>query len=298
MVKQQGPVWLILLILFAALYFTLFEVDQTEKAIVLQFGEPVGKPLEPGFHVKAPILQSVVFLDGRLLHYETPRAEILTADKKSLLVESYAKWEIVDPLKFYITIKDEASARPRLNDVVLSEIRTELGCRTMSETISKLESELMVGVTQRADKAAGEYGIHIVDVGLKRIDLPKENESAVFRRMKSERERQARKYLAEGRREAMKIKAEANKGRVVLLAEANRKAEEIRGQADAETAAIYAAAFGQDPEFYTFTRTLDLYRKTLDQRTTLFLSRDDELMNLMQQSGPAVDKTPTESGGN
>ena len=276
--------WLILFLLLGALYFTVFTVDQTDTAIVVQLGEPLGKPLEPGFHIKVPLVQRVVTLDSRLMHYSVPPADVLTADKKNLVVGAYAKWEIADPLMFFVTVRDEKGAMERLNDIIISELRTEIGRYSMSDVVAKARADILKAVTGRVAEAAKAFGLNVLDVRLERVDMHRENERAVFESMRSERERQARKYLAEGREEAMKVRAAADRETAVIKAEANRKALEIKGRADAEAARIYAEAFGRDPDFYNFTRTLELYRNSIDERTTLFLSRDDELMWLMKSS--------------
>jgi membrane protease subunit HflC len=281
---KQGPVWLILALLLGALYFTVFTVDQTEKAIVVQLGEPIGKPLEPGFHIKVPLVQKVVIMDGRLLHYSAPPAEVLTADKKNLVVKAYAKWEIIDPLLFVVTVRDEKGATTRLNDIVLAELRSEIGRYNLIDVVSKPRAELVKPVITRTGEAAKAFGLAILDIRLERMAMPSQNERSVYESMRSEREGQARKQLAEGREEAIKVRAAADRETMAIKAEAGRQSQEIMGQADAEAARIYAAAFGQDPDFYNFTRTLEVYRNSIDQRATLFLSRDDELMWLMKSS--------------
>ncbi|MEW5723113.1 MAG: protease modulator HflC [Thermodesulfobacteriota bacterium] len=286
MLGKNGPVVLILALLLLALYSAFFIVDQTETALVLQLGEPLGEPLGPGLHLKVPFLQRVVVCDSRLLAYETPPVEMLTADQNSLIVSAFAKWKVLDQLKYYLNVRDPAGARSRLENIVLSELRSELGRRPLIEVITASRADVLGPVVARADAAAREYGLGVTDVRIFRLNLPRENEQSVFAQMRAERQGQVRKYRAEGQEESRKIRAAAERERTVLLAEAYRKAQEIKGQGDAQAARIYAEALGQDPDFYDFVRTLELYRTTVDERTTLFLSRDDELMRLMKDSGP------------
>jgi len=286
-VRSQGPIWLIFSLLLIALYLTIYSVDQTEVAVAFQFGEPQGEVLKPGFHIKVPLVHRIVFFDTRLQHYNSPRVEILTADKKSLLVGVYAQWRIVEPIQYHVSVGEKEAAARRLEDVVMGQLRTEFSRYAMTDLLAKLQDDLAAELTEKVDKVAGLYGLTVLDLRWKDIFLPPENEGAVFARMRSERESQASKYLAEGRRRALEIEAAAEKEKAVLLAEAHRKAEEIRGRADREAARIYAEAFSKDPDFYRFTRTLNLYRKTIDDRATLFLSRDDEIMSLVQSSKDA-----------
>ncbi|MFH1134851.1 MAG: protease modulator HflC [Pseudomonadota bacterium] len=292
MSKSQGPVWLIFFLLLGALYSTIFTVDQTEQALIVQLGEPQGQPLGPGFHVKVPLVQKAVFFDTRLLYFSPPPVDVLTADKKNLLLTVHAQWKIVDPLVFYVTVGDEPGAQARLNDLILAEIRTEVGRFSLNEAAAGARRDILKNVTARVGEAAKTFGVGVVDVHLERLGLPRENEQAVFENMRSERDRQARKHLAEGRELAAGIKAAAEKEATIIRAEAYRKAQEIKGRADAEAAGVYSAAFGRDPDFYNFTRTLELYRRSLDHRATLFLSRDDELMWLMKSRGTQPPRQP------
>ena len=229
--------------------------------------------------------QKIIFFENRLLDYDTPRAEILSADKKNLTIENYAKWRVVDPLKFYTTMRDIDGALLRLGDVIDSEIRMELGRHMMIDILSKPRTDIMDAVRKRSNEWARNCGISIVDVRIKRIDLPPENQQAVYARMKAERDRQAKQYLAEGQEEALKIKAAADSERTIILAEAYRKADSIRGQGDAEAARIYAEAFEQDPEFFDFMRTLEASRKALQDHTILVISPEYEFLRFMKKSG-------------
>ena len=283
--QKVGPVLIIIILLLGALYSSFYTVDQTERAVLVQLGRPAEETIGPGLHIKIPIIQKIIHFENRLLDYDVPRTEILSADKKYLTIESYAKWRVVDPLKFYTTMRDIKGARLRLGDVIDSEIRMELGRRMMIDILSKPRIDMMDAVKKRSNEWARNCGISVIDVRIKRIDLPPQNQQAVYARMKAERDRQARQYLAEGQEEAIKIKATADSERTVMLAEAYRKADSIRGQGDAEAARIYAEAFAQDPEFFDLTRTLEASRKALQDQTILVISPEYEFLRFMKKSG-------------
>jgi membrane protease subunit HflC len=248
----------------------------------------VGGVKEPGLHTKIPFVQDVILFEQRLLDYDARPAEILTSDKKNLVVDNFAKWRIVDPLKFYKTVRDVRGASSRLDDIIFAELRVELGRHDMVEIISELRSEIMAAVTERSDEASRQYGIEVVDVRIKRADLPQENERAVFGRMQAEREREAKLYRSEGQEQALKIRAIADRQRAILLAEANRKSQEIRGEADAQATSIYAHAYRQDEGFYSFMRSLESYRQALDEDATLLLTTDQEYLDYFRESGAKI----------
>jgi modulator of FtsH protease HflC len=283
--QKIGPILTIIVLLLIALYSAFYTVDQSEQAILVQLGSPAGGTIEPGLHIKIPLIQKIVFFERRLLGYDTTPAEILSADKKNLEVTNYAKWKIVDPLKFYTTVRDMTGAVLRLGDIIDSEVRMELGRHVMSDIISKPRADIMDPVKERSDKWAQNFGIRIVDVRIKRINLPEENRQAVYERMQTERERQAKKYRSEGQGEALKVKAAADRERTIILAEADRNAQVLRGQGDAEAARIYAEAYEQNPGFFDFTRSLEASRKALDDNTTLVISPDYEFLRFMKRSG-------------
>jgi len=286
--QKIGPVLIVIALLLSALYASLYTVEQTESAILVQLGQPAEKTIEPGLHIKIPLIQKVIIFDSRLLDYDAPRAEILSADKKSLIIESFAKWRVDNPLKFYKTMRDMHGARLRLGDVIDSEIRLELGRHVMIDILAKPRAEIMDAVKKRINEWAQTGGISVADVRIKRIDLPPENQEAVYARMQAERDRIAGQYRAEGQEAALVIKAAADSQRAILLAEARRKAQVIQGQADAQAARIYAEAFSQDPEFFDFVRTLEASRKALGDKTILMMSPDNELLRFMQKSGAQV----------
>jgi len=267
-----------LFVAIIALNMCVFIVDETEQAVILQFGKYVRTVSEPGLHVKVPFpVQTVRFLDKRILEYDAEPREIVTGDKKTLVLDNYARWRIADPLRFITTVKDEAGAQARLDDIVYSVLRVELGKHTLEEIVSKNRGIIMERVSEACAKKMKSFGIWIVNVRIKRADLPPENEKAVFERMQAERSRKAKKYRSEGEQMAMQIRAETDKERTVILAEAYKRAKQIEGEGDAVAAEIYAKAFSQDPEFYSFWRTLNAYKKTIDSNTLLVLSPDSPL---------------------
>ncbi len=261
----------------------VFVVDQTERAIVLQLGKPVGNAdYGPGLHFKLPFVQNVIFFDSRVLEYDAPAAEILTQDKKNMVVDNFSRWRIVNPLLFYRTVRNVQNGLSRIDDIVYSQMREALGRYTLTEIVAVERSTIMNEVTTRANVILGEYGIHIIDVRIKRTDLPQENQLAIYGRMKAERERQAKQYRSEGREEATKITTMADRQRAVILADARRAAEAARGEGEAAATAIYAQALSQDPDFYEFVRTMDAYKKTMKDQTQFVLTPQSEFFKYLQ----------------
>ena len=261
----------------------LFVVDVTQTAIVVQLGKPVRTVTDPGLYVKLPFVQEVTYFDKRLLDYDSDAQDVITQDKKTLLLDNYAKWLIVDPLKVYQNFQSQRGALQRLHDIIYSELRVELGRHDLLEIVSTTRAELMKEVTQRANEKASAYGITIQDVRIKRADLPQENEKTVFQRMQAEREQQAKQYRAEGAEEAQKIRSEAEKDKEILLAQAYKESEEIRGTGDAKAFRIYADAYRQDPKFFDFTRSMEAYRKSFDEKTTVVMTPDSEFFHYLKQ---------------
>ena len=261
----------------------LFVVDITQNAIVVQLGKPVRNITEPGLYVKMPFIQEVTYFDKRLLDYDTQAQDVITQDKKTLLLDNYAKWRIIDPLKVYQNFQTQRGALQRLNDIIYSELRVELGRHDLLEIVADHRAELMKIVTQRSHEKASAYGIEIQDVRIKRADLPEQNEKAVFSRMQAERERQAKQYRAEGAEEAQKIRSEAEKDREIILAQAYKESEELRGAGDAKAFKVYADAYRQDSHFFEFTRTMEAYKKTFKDKSTLVMSPDSEFLHYLKQ---------------
>jgi membrane protease subunit HflC len=262
---------------------TLFTVDETKQAIVLQFGKPIRAIKESGLNWKLPFIQNVKYFEDRLLVYDAAPTEIITKDKKTLIVDNYARWRIINPLTFLQTVRDINGAKARLDDIVYSELRVDLGLFNMSEIVSEKRESIMERVTKICNEKSNTYGIEIVDVRIKRVDLPPENEKYIFDRMRAERERIAKQYRAEGQEESAKIIAETEKEKTVILAEAYKTAQILKGEGDAEALKIYAESFNQDPEFYKFLRTLEAYKNTFKDKTTLLLSSESEFLKYLNK---------------
>lgn len=284
--------WLLILgvlgVLVAAWKLVFFTVPVWMQAVVLQLGEPVRTVREPGLYMKLPFIQTVLYFDRRLLEYDASPKELLTRDKQQLVVDNYTRWKIIDPLKFYQAVRDEGGAQSRLDDIVYSNLRENFGRQTLLEIVNTRRAGLMEEVTRKSDQKARDYGIEVVDVRIKRADLPEKNEQNVFSRMRTERERLAKKYRAEGDEEARKITSGAEKEVRVLMAEAKRTAEVTRGRGDAEAVQIYADAYGRDIEFFTLVRTLDAYRKALPDTTSVIMSPDAEFLRFLKGADPAA----------
>lgn len=261
----------------------IFIVDQTQRAIVLQLGKPVTEGhFGPGLHFKLPFIQNVILFDNRVLEYDSPAAEIITKDKKNMVMDNYSRWQIVDPLQFYRTVRNVPGGIARIDDIVYSQLREALGRYLLTEIVATERSAIMEEVTTKANVLLKEYGIHIIDVRIKRTDLPQENQNAIYGRMQAERERQAKQYRSEGREEGVKITTAADRKRTIMLAEAQREAETARGEGEALATGIYAQALAQDPAFYEFVRSMDAYKKTVKGQTQFVLSPKNEFFKYFQ----------------
>ncbi|GAB1409661.1 protease modulator HflC [Desulfovibrionales bacterium] len=270
------------LVVFVALQ-CIFIVDQTQRAIVLQLGKPVTEGhFGPGLHFKLPFIQNVILFDNRVLEYDSPAAEIITKDKKNMVMDNYSRWQIIDPLQFYRTVRNVQGGISRIDDIVYSQLREALGRYLLTEIVATERSAIMEEVTAKANVLLKEYGIHIIDVRIKRTDLPQENQKAIYGRMQAERERQAKQYRSEGREEGVKITTAADRKRAIMIAEAQREAETIRGAGEAEATGIYAQALAQDPAFYEFVRSMDAYKKTVQGQTQFVLSPKNEFFKYFQ----------------
>ncbi|MHC4753048.1 MAG: protease modulator HflC [Planctomycetota bacterium] len=267
---------LITVIIIVALATSLFTVDETEQAIVTQLGKFVREVKQPGLHFRIPLIQTVRKFEARVLEYDAAVAKIMTEDKKQLFIDNYARWKIIDPLKVYQTVGTESGAQSRLDDIVYSEMREEIARHTLTEIVSVNRQQIMDKVAEECNQKTGDFGIQVIDVRIKRADLPEEVRHSVYARMKAERERIAKKYRSEGEEESIKIKAETDKEKKILLADGYRDAEKLMGEGDAEAIKIYAQAFEKDPEFYSFVRTLEAYEKSLGEGTTIVLPSDSE----------------------
>lgn len=281
MANKKVILIVLLVIIVIGINMTLFTVDETRQVIITQFGKYIKTVDEAGLHLKIPLMQTVHHFDKRRLEYDAAPAEILTRDKKTLVVDNYARFIIVDPLKVYQTVRDEIGAQARLDDIIYSELREELARHDFSEIIDLRREAIMDTVAKRSAEKAVQYGIRIIDVRIKRADLAEEVKASVYGRMRAERERIAKKYRSEGNEEAMKIRAETDKQKVFILAEAYRRAQKIKGEGDARAIKIYARAFQKDAEFYSFLRALEAYKKFIREGTIVVLESNSELFRYL-----------------
>ena len=256
---------------------SLFIVSQTEQALVLQLGQPrreINQPgpyNHPGLYVKWPFIENVIFYDKRLLDFEPPPEEVIASDQKRLVVDTYTRYRITNPLLFYQTVNSEEAVRGRLSALVSGSLRRVVGNITLSDILSHKRAEIMHEIRDEVRQEAKPFGIEVIDVRIRRADLPAENSQAIFARMQSERQQQAAQYRGEGAEAAQAVRATAERERTVILAEAQRKAQEIRGDGDGQAIKIYAKAFGQDEQFFAFYRSLQAYRDALVGKTTSFV---------------------------
>jgi modulator of FtsH protease HflC len=267
-------VGVVLLLLLA--YNTLFIVEQTEQAIVLQFGEPKRVVVQPGLETKLP-WQSVVTYDKRVLDYDLPAARVTAADQKPMIVDAYARFRITDPLLFYQTVGTEQIARTRLTPIMSGNVRNIISTVDLADVVSGKREVTMRRIRDAVNAQAKTIGIDITDVRIRRADLPEENSKAIYARMRSDREREAAQFRAEGDRLAKEITADADRQRIEIIAEAQKQSQILRGQGDSDSIRIYADAFGKDKDFFAFYRSLQAYREALSgQDTTFVLSPDSE----------------------
>lgn len=281
MIKKNPSLLVVLAaVLILAAYNSVFIVDQTQRAIVVQFGEPISPaPLAPGLHFKIPFIQEALFFDIRLMDHESAPAEMLTRDQKTLVVDAFMRWRVTDPLLFYQSFKaadlrsninDEA--KRRLGGVLSNELRRLLSVHDMSDIIFHKRAQIMDAITKTSHQSAKEWGVEIIDVRIKGVELPVANQAPVFKRMIQERQEMANRYRSTGEGERQQIMAEADLELAATISKAEMDALEIRGKADADAARIYAEAYSQDQEFYAFLRSLESYRHALSDKTTIVLS--------------------------
>jgi membrane protease subunit HflC len=253
----------------------LFIVDQTELALVLRFGEVRGVIPNPGLKMKWPFIENVIFYENRLLDFEPPPEEVIVSDQKRLVVDTYTRYRITNPLLFYQTVNSEVAVRARLSAMVNGSLRRVLGNVTLSALLSHDRAAIMHQIRDEVSAQGKSFGIDVIDVRIRRADLPEENSQAIFARMVSERQQQAAQYRAEGAEAAQTVRANADRERTVILAEAQRDAQRVRGDGDAESIRVYADAFGQDKEFFAFYRSMQAYRDALNGRSTSFVLTPD-----------------------
>ena len=267
---------IVIFIAFTA-FFSIFIVKAVNQAIVLQFGDPKKIILKPGINFKLPFIQNVVYLDKRILNLDTPPEEVIASDQKRLIVDAFARFQIIDPLKFYISVGNERVARSRLSTIINSRIRNVLGQQELQTLLSQDRTKQMALIQEGVNNEAENFGIKIVDVRIKRADLPQANSDAIYRRMQTEREREAKEFRAKGAEMAVTITSTADKEVTVILADAEKKSQIMKGEGDGARNKIFADAFGQDPQFFAFYRAMQAYEKALiGGETSLILSPDSE----------------------
>lgn len=273
-------------LLFAAValwvvWDSFYVVQEGQLAIVTRFGEYRGSRMAPGPYFKVPFADSVYRMEKRILSSDTPPAEYLTLDKKRLVADPVTRWRIETPINFYKSVRSESGARARLDDIVNSQLRAEIASHEFGEIIGRRRQPLMDRVTQRAREQVKAFGIDLIDVQIKRADLPKEVQESVFQRMRAERDRIAKRYRSEGHEEAVKLRAEADKTRAIILATSYETSQKLKGEGDAKSTEIYAQSFGKDPEFYGFIRSLEAYENAIDEDTNVVFSTENDLLKHM-----------------
>ncbi len=280
--KQNGLI--IGLVLVASIMSTsIFTVHLTQTAVLLELQKPKEIITKPGLYFKIPVMQKVRFFSKQLLDNDSPPTEVITRDKKNLLIDNFSLYRITDPLKFLETVRSENGARARLDDIVYSELRVEIGTHDLHDIVTENREAIMDKVTREANKKAAEYGIEMADVRIKRIDLPPEIANSIFNRMRTERQRIAMEYRSEGKEESTKIRAETDKEKTILIAEAYKQEQAVRGEGDGQATKIYAEAFEKDPKFYSFIRSMEAYKKSLKSDTTILLSEDSEFLRFLNK---------------
>ncbi len=275
----------LILIISFVLFGCFFIMNERQQGLVLQFGEPKRVVQTSGLHFKLPFIQNVVRYDKRILEYNLPVEEVIAVDKKRMLIDSFARFKIIDPLEFYKTVANETNVRNRLNSNVISSLRRVVGRVTLDELLSSERSDIMNRIKVEVNDEASRFGIEVVDVRIRRADLPEANSQAIFDRMVSERLREAKEFRAKGAEEAQRIRAEADKEKTVILAEATRKSEILRGEGEAQAINIYSNAFEKDSNFYNFYRSMQAYSEVLGQEgTTMILSPDSQFLKFFNDS--------------
>lgn len=264
---------------------SLFTVYQAQQALVLQFGEPRRIIREPGLHFKRPFVENVIYFDRRLLDFDAEAQEVIMGDQRRMVIDAFARYRIVDPLRFFQTVATEQNMRNRLGAIVNASLRNVLGSVPFSAVLSERRSALMRQISDLVVNEAKTFGVEVVDVRIMRADLHPDNSPAIYARMQTEREREARQERAQGAETAQRIRAEAERDRTVILAEAQRQAQILRGQGDGEATAIFADAFNRDPQFYAFYRSLQAYRNAVGEGTTMVLTPDTEFFRFFREMG-------------
>jgi len=279
---------IVVLIILAVLGLSqaAYVISEWQQAIVTRFGQPIRTVREPGLYVKLPLIHTLTRFDKRVLATDAPPGEYLTLDKKRLVVDHISRWEIADPLQFFRTMRDERGAMARLDDIIVARLRQEIAKEDFKAIIREKRDAIMETVTAATRELAAPFGIRVMDVRIKRADLPPEVQASVFARMQAERHRIAMRYRAEGDEQAREIRAEADKEREIILAKTYADAQRLRGEGDAQATAVTGRAFGQDPGFYGFLRRLETYERIFAQGTTVVLRPDSDLLRYLESPRP------------
>lgn len=279
-------------------FASLFTVHQTQQALVLQFGDPRRVITEPGLHARVPFVQNIIYIDKRILFLDIPTEELIAADQKRLVVDAFTRYRITDPLQFYKALGNERRARSRLAALVSSSMRSVLGEEDFQTVVRDDRATLMSRIQALVNEQADDFGIEIVDVRIRRADLPEANSQAIYRRMQTEREQEAAEFRAKGQEVSRAIRAQADKQVTVLLAEATRDSEIIRGEGDGCRNRVFAAAYGQDPDFFAFYRSMQSYVRALDdESTTMVMSPDSAFFRFMNDPDSALPRRQTRASG-
>jgi len=273
---------IIILLAVGTIFLSTYIVDKTQYAIEILLGDPVDIVLEPGLNFKLPFVTRIIFMENRLQDYDADPGAVFTKDKKEMKVDTYSKWRVMDPLKFYETVRTTNGAHARLDDIIYSQTREILGQHTLMEIVSGNRKEIREAITLRSRKNTDKFGIEILDVRIKRADLPEQNSQSVFGRMNAERRRQAKLYRSQGDEESLKIRSDADRERVEIIALAKKINEETRGLADAKATKIYADAYQKDTDFFKFLRSHDVYRNSLQEGTTLLMDANSKFFKYLK----------------
>lgn len=296
MKRNTGLIAILLLVVLGVLASaSIFTVHQTQQALVLQFGDPRRVITEPGLHFKVPFVQNVILIDKRILDLDTPAEELIASDQKRLVVDAFTRYRITDPLQFYKALRDQRRAQSRLSTIVSSSMRSVLGEEKFETVVRDKRSELMTRISELVNQQAADFGIEIIDVRIRRADLPEANSQAIYRRMQTEREQEAAEFRARGQEVGRAIRAQADKQVTVLTAEATRDSEIIRGQGDGCRNRVFATVFGQDPDFFAFYRSMQAYETALEEEgTTMVLSPDSAFFQFLKNPNSTL--KPSQNG--
>ena len=289
------PILILFVIALVALQ-SMFVVQEWEQCVILEFGKPVRIIKDPGLYFKIPLVQDLIILEKRILAAEARPAEYITLDKKRLTVDTVSRWKIEEPLVFFQTVRNYSGAIPRLNDIIFARLRQEIANNNFKEFIREERERIMKQVTIGTEEQALRFGIRVIDVRIKRVDLPEEVQNSVFARMKAERERIAKRYRAEGDEQAREIRADADKRKDIILAEAYRQSQTLKGEGEAESAKIYAEAYGKDEDFFRFVRSMEAYKNIFSKNTTFILGLNSSLLRFIESpyaGKSAIPATPS-----